>query len=300
MEHDSTMWPVRGTAAYRSFRRFQVSSRQSPTANRPGPAARPARKPGRSIVDQRRTPWALIITITVLVVLAGSIVAVAVSRGGHKAAQARAGNEISPSAVTGKTTTEKAANPVADTSGIDGVLAWDTTGWPGDGATRAGALQHDHVNGTVDYAVMPPVGGPHNATWMNAGIYTKPVPSERAIHNLEHGAVWITYNPDLPAAQITQLTDFVTKQSKIAEPPASAGAASTSNRYIDLSPWLSNTLPSPIVISAWGHQLRVNAATDPRLQQFVDTFRNSRKYTPEYGESVDGIAVQTGGRPATG
>lgn len=276
-----------------------MSSRQSPTANRATPAAHPARKPGRSIVDQRRTPWALIITVGVLVVFACSVVAIAVSRGGHKTAKASAGGEITPSALTGTATTEKAANRVADTSGIDGVLAWDTTGWPGDGSTHAGALQHDHVSGPVDYAVVPPVGGPHNATWMNAGIYTTPVPSERAIHNLEHGAVWITYDPDLPAAQVTQLTTFVTKQSNIAEPPTSAGAASTSNRYIDLSPWVSNTLPSPIVISAWGHQLRVNTPTDPRLQQFVDTFRHSRKYNPEFGELVDGIPMQTGGRPAT-
>jgi hypothetical protein len=277
-----------------------VSSRQSPTTNRDTPAANPARKPGRSIVDQRRTPWALIITVAVLVVFAGSVVAIAVSRGGHKTAKASADREITPlSAVTGKATTEKAANRVADTSGIDGVLAWDTTGWPGDGAAHAGALQHDHVSGPVDYAVVPPIGGPHNATWMNAGIYTRPVPSERAIHNLEHGAVWITYHPDLPAAQVTQLTTFVTRQSSFPEPPASAGAASTSNRYIDLSPWVSNALPSPIVISAWGHQLRVSTPTDPRLQQFVDTFRHSRKYTPEYGESVDGIPTQIGGRPAT-
>ena len=250
-------------------------------------------------MDQRRTPWALIITVAVLVVFAGSVVAIAVSRGGHKTAKATAGGEISPSGLTGTATIEKAANRIADTSGIAGVLAWDTTGWPGDGSRHAGALQHDHVAGPVRYAVVPPVGGPHNETWMNAGIYTTPVPSERAIHNLEHGAVWITYNPDLPSAQVTQLTTFVTKQSAIVEPPASAGAASTSNRYIDLSPWAGTTLPSPIVISAWGHQLRVSTPTDPRLQQFVDAFRNSRKYTPEFGESVDGIPVQTGGRPAT-
>jgi Protein of unknown function (DUF3105) len=291
-------WPF-GDGCLYIFRRFEVSGRLSPTAKRAIPAARPARQPGRSIVDQRRTPWALIITVVVLVVFAGSVVAITVSRGGQKTAKASAGGEITPTALTGKATTEKAANRVADTSGIDGVLAWDTTGWPGDGSAHVGALQHDHVGGPVAYAVVPPVGGPHNATWMNAGIYTTPVPSERAIHNLEHGAVWITYDPGLPAAQITQLTTFVTKQSKIAEPPASAGAASTSNRYIDLSPWVSNTLPSPIVISAWGHQLRVTTPTDARLQQFIDTFRHSRKHNPEYGEPVDGIAVQTGGRPAT-
>lgn len=52
------------------------------------------------------------------------------------------------------------------------------------------------------------------------------------------------------------------------------------------------------MLTAWGHQLEVSSPTDPRMQQFVDTFRHSRTYTPEYGAGVDGVPVQTGGRPA--
>jgi hypothetical protein len=129
---------------------------------------------------------------------------------------------------------------------------------------------------------------------MNAGVYTKPVPDERAVHNLEHGAVWITYRPDLPAAQVKQLVSFFDQQSMISEP----SDGGRSNRYVDLSPWASNALPSPIVISSWGYQLRVSSPTDPRLQQFVDTFRHSRTYSPEYGSPADGIPVQTGGQPS--
>jgi hypothetical protein len=75
-------------------------------------------------------------------------------------------------------------------TGISGVLAWDTEGWPGNGDRHTGALEHQHVTGRVNYAVVPRVGGPHNAIWMNAGVYTKPIPSGRAVHNLDHGAVW--------------------------------------------------------------------------------------------------------------
>jgi hypothetical protein len=153
----------------------------------------------------------------------------------------------------------------------------------------------------VTYSVIPPVGGQHNATWMNCGIYDQPVPNERAVHNMEHGAVWITYEPDLPASQVAALTAFVAKQSLISETGETATGAPTtnSNRYLDLSPWVTSTLPAPIVMSAWGHQLRVTSATDPRLQKFVDTFRNSATYSPEYGAAVDGIPIQTGGRPAS-
>jgi hypothetical protein len=133
---------------------------------------------------------------------------------------------------------------------------------------------------------------------MNAGVYTKPVPTERAVHNLEHGAVWITYDPTLSRAAVAQLTAFVTRQSLIPEPESEVGVAGDSNRYIDLSPWATDTLPSPIVVSSWGHQLRLTSATDPRLQRFVDTFRSKQKYSPEFGGPVDGVPVMSGGRPA--
>ena len=209
-----------------------------------------------------------------------------------------AGKQIIPAASVGASTTQAPATRVANTSGITGVLAWDTTGWPGDGAAHAGALEHAHVAGPVSYDVVPPVGGPHNPVWMNAGVYTKPIPSERAVHNLEHGAVWITYNPNLPAAEVAALTAFVTKQTLIAESASAVGVSNDSNRYVDLSPWATNALPSPIVISSWGYQLRVTSPTDPRLQKFVDTFRENQKYSPEFGAPVDGVPIQTGGRPA--
>ncbi len=203
-------------------------------------------------------------------------------------------NQILPAAVTGQPTAQPAPAKVANPTDITGLVAYDTAGYPASGTPSAGTLGHDHVPGPVTYAVTPPVGGPHNGIWMNAGVYTKPVPSERAVHNLEHGAVWITYRPNLPADQVAQLVDFFKKQSMIDEPSDQG----RTNRFVDLSPWTDNSLSSPIVISSWGYQLGVTSPTDPRLQQFVDTFRHSKTYSPEYGSPVDGIPVQTGGQPA--
>jgi hypothetical protein len=145
----------------------------------------------------------------------------------------------------------------------------------------------------VTYTIIPPVGGPHSPVWMNAGVYDKPIPPERAVHNMEHGAVWITYRPDLPASEVQALRSFVNRQTLIDE---QTGIAGQQNRYVDLSPWSGTDLPAPVVISAWGHQLRVDTAADPRLQQFVDAFRNKQAYSPEFGAAVDGVPVQTGGR----
>lgn len=227
-----------------------------------------------------------------VVVVAAGVAVVVTHHGNSSSAATAPGQQIMPSTPTGATTVQQTPARVANTSGIPGVLAWDTQGWPGDGSSHAGALEHDHVPGPVTYAVTPPVGGPHNAIWMNAGVYTKPVPNERAVHNLEHGAVWITYRPDLPAAEVQQLVAFVGKQSMINEGSGQA------NRYMDLSPWSNNDLPSPIVLSSWGYQLRVSSPTDPRMQQFVDKFRHNPTYSPEYGAAVDGVPVQTGGQPA--
>lgn len=249
-----------------------------------------------------RTKGVVLGTSAVVLVLVIALVAFLVTRGGSGSSSASstaidAGQQIMPATVTGSTTVQTTPKQVANTTGVKGVLAWDTSGYPASGTATSGTVDHTHVTGPVKYAVTPPIGGQHNAIWMNAGVYTKPLPNERAVHNLEHGAVWITYRPNLPAAQVKKLLAFVGKQSLIAESGEDMPSGQ-SNRYVDMSPWSSNDLPSPIVISAWGYQLRVSSPTDPRLQQFVNTFRHNEKYTPEYGAAVDGVPVQTGGRAA--
>jgi len=216
-------------------------------------------------------------------VAVGAVVAViaivAVSAGGGGGS----GHEVMPAAIAdGTPVVQPAALTVPKLTGISGVVAYDITGWPttSQNGPANQALGHTHVPGPVQYSVTPPVGGDHNGTWMNCGVYDKPVPSERAVHNLEHGAVWITYQPSLPQSEVTQLRAFFSRQTAI-----SPGGASRS-RYLDLTPYPG--LPAPIVASSWGFQLRLTSPADPRLQQFVSTFRTSQKYTPEYGAPCTG------------
>jgi hypothetical protein len=210
-----------------------------------------------------------------------------------------AGDQVVPSTPTGAMTVQPTPSQVAPPAGIAGLLAWDTAGYPAPGKAGPGTLQHDHVDGPVTYAVVPPVGGPHAPVWLNVGVYTVPVPSERAVHALEHGSVWITYRPSLPADQVSALTALVARQSLIPETGNEATQPGQANRYVLMSPWAGSDLPSPIVISAWGYQLRVTSPSDPRLQQFIDMFRASATYTPENGSPADGVPVQTGGRAAS-
>ena len=235
---------------------------------------------------RRRIILTLVISFAVLSIVAGLIIGVAFSHD----------KQVIPTAVSGPVTHQKPVATVPNTSGIQGVVAYDTKGDPGTQAPDAGTLEHQHVTGPVVYSVLPPVGGPHNATWMNCGIYTKPVPTERAVHNLEHGAVWITYRPNLGKDQVAALESFVHGQSKVVFTSGGQSQTSTS-KYLDLTPWADNSLPAPIVVSSWGHQLRLDSATDPRLAAFVKTFRASPTFTPEYGSPCDGVPVSVGGRP---
>lgn len=232
-------------------------------------------------------------TVVVGVILALLVVGVVIGLRGERKKPASANpNEIIPAAVpTSPVDKQKPPATVPNPTDIQGVVAYDTKGYPATGTADSGTLTHNHVAGTVQYAVVPPVGGDHNPVWMNAGVYTRPVPTERAVHDLEHGAVWITYRPSLSAADVAKLRAFVDHQSMIDE-------GDNSSRFMVMSPWADDSLPSPIVLSSWGYQLKVDSPTDPRMQQFVDTFRHSETYTPEYGSAVDGIPVQTGGVPA--
>lgn len=119
-------------------------------------------------------------------------------------------------------------------------------------------LSQTHVVDPVTYSLEPPVGGDHYEDWQSCGIYDEPVIDEHVVHSMEHGAVWMTYPPDLPADQVKVLRDIV-RAAYVGE-----------ERYIVLSPYTG--LEGEVVASAWGVQLRVGAADDPRLPEFLRTF----------------------------
>ena len=115
-------------------------------------------------------------------------------------------------------------------------------------------LGRQHTPDPIQYAQQPPVGGPHDPVWQNCGFYAGAIRNENGVHTLEHGAVWIAYRPDLPQDQIDTLRTLAGSQT-----------------YILVSPMTD--LPAPIVASAWGKQLLLDAADDPRLDDFVRQFR---------------------------
>ncbi|MEO3935384.1 DUF3105 domain-containing protein [Dermatophilaceae bacterium Soc4.6] len=128
-------------------------------------------------------------------------------------------------------------------------------------------VQQGHTPSAVTYAQTPPAGGEHAPVWLNCGVYTSPVRNENAVHAMEHGAVWVTYRPDLPAADVDALK------------------AAIPDTYMVLSPYAG--LPAPVVASAWGKQLLLTGADDPRLAAFIKAYRQGPQ-TPEPGAACTG------------
>ena len=122
-----------------------------------------------------------------------------------------------------------------------------------------------HTTDPVEYPQDPPAGGPHDPSWQKCAVYDAPVRNENAVHSMEHGAVWITYQPDLPESERTVLAELAEGQ-----------------RYILISPYPE--LKDPVVASAWGAQLRLDDVNDPRLQAFIARYAGQG---PEPGANCD-------------
>jgi hypothetical protein len=131
----------------------------------------------------------------------------------------------------------------------------------------------EHVDGAVTYNESPPVGGPHAPPpdWADCTgtVYDVDIRHENAVHSLEHGAVWVTYNPDeISGDDVETLAELVENES---------------GRM--MSPYAG--LDSPVSIQAWGHQLKVASADDPRIEQFADFLTLNSEFTPEPGASCE-------------
>ncbi|MGW5731649.1 MULTISPECIES: DUF3105 domain-containing protein [Streptomyces] len=140
----------------------------------------------------------------------------------------------------------------------------------GEKTWDAKKLGRNHVTKKVDYPMTPAVGGDHSQAWANCqgDVYDKPLGEENAVHSLEHGAVWITYNDK-----------------------AASGDIKTLSQKVRTTPY---TLMSPVkeqkgalTLTAWGRQLTVDKASDPRVEQFLGKYVQGEQ-TPEPGAACTG------------
>ncbi|MEU8591288.1 DUF3105 domain-containing protein [Streptomyces sp. NPDC048664] len=223
------------------------------SANTTGSSERKAR-----IEQMRRADRARQRRNRILAVTASVVAVAALAVGGVVLIQSQSADKASAADAKGAQD-GKAANGAGHfTTGADGVRTWQ------------GKLGRTHTTKAVTYPMEPPVGGDHNPVWQNCqgDVYTKPVKNVNAVHSLEHGAVWVTYNSKASKADVDALAAKVRQKT-----------------YILMSP--VEDQKDPIMLSAWAHQRTVTGASDPNVDKFIEEFSQGPQ-TPEPGAACTG------------
>lgn len=151
----------------------------------------------------------------------------------------------------------------------------DLLGIRTDQVDGAPEITREHVETAVDYSAHsnPPTYGDHHNQQFGAegvsitprptGVYTTAQADEDLIHNLEHGHVWISYNPDMISdADKTRLEEFVTDGGM--------------NAGVILTPRPGND--DTIAVASWAHLLTLGSFDDQMIRDFVNT---NRGHAPE-------------------
>jgi hypothetical protein len=136
-----------------------------------------------------------------------------------------------------------------------------------------GNAVHPEDDIVILYEQIPPVGGPHNAVWQTCGFYDEYIYNWHGVHSMEHGAVWITYDPGLPQDQIDTLK------------------GKADQGFVLVSPYPG--MDAPVVASVWGKQMTFTGADDDRLDSFIRQYRVNPDNTPELGATCLGGATFT-------
>ncbi|MCW2775671.1 MAG: hypothetical protein JWN91_3997 [Nocardioides sp.] len=154
------------------------------------------------------------------------------------------------------------------------VLGGDADEVASDGSVDLSAVQEydglepTHTSADIDYPQTPPAGGPHDPVWLDCGVYDEPVRDENAVHDLEHGTVWITYDPDLDADDVATLAGLL-PQNGILSP--------------------HDGLDAPVVVTVWSRQLSLTGADDARLPLFIDTFGGGETAPEPFASCAGGV-----------
>jgi hypothetical protein len=130
---------------------------------------------------------------------------------------------------------------------------------------------HAQPGQRVAYTKAPPDGGRHDPIWADCGgtVYAVPVRNENMVHALEHGAVWIAYDPTrIAGADLQKLVGLV-----------------DGVLFMMLSPYPG--LDAPLSLQSWGHQLKLTDVNDKRIDQFITGLRANEYTIPEPGARCD-------------
>jgi hypothetical protein len=227
------------------------AAHEQPPASPPGPPAWTPGAPPPSHGQGKTLAIVLGVIGAVLVIGLAVLVPVVLSRDD---------DESGPSAEGSTSESEQAPAGPIDESGLGAVEEFFD-------------LETTHTEDDVDYEQSPPAGGPHHPTWLDCGVYDEPVSEENVVHDLEHGTVWITYEPGLDEESVAALEEAL-PQNGILSP------------YDDLR--------APVVVTVWERQLELTGADDPRLQLFIDEFGAGETAPEPFASCAGGLRDPAG------
>src|SRR6185503_11284240 len=154
--------------------------------------------------------------------------------------EADAGPDANPDAPPPKPTVVTLTPDAAPLPGESACKVVITTGIPVTAAT------HVPICTSVEYATNPPSGGDHWPVWAAFGKYTTEVPREMSVHDLEHGAVVVSYRckdacPEVIKALGDVIDSSVDSFCATESPPITRAI---------LTP--DPAIPTPVAVAAWG------------------------------------------------
>lgn len=141
---------------------------------------------------------------------------------------------------------------------------------PRPGAEQADMGQKHVAVGAVKYGgPEPPTSGDHT-THIPWQAYDQEVPDENIVHNLEHGGIYISYRPDLPADQIAKIKGLFSK-------PFSNDKFSPIKTVV--APRAANG--SPIIMSSWNRNMKLDTFDEAKMMEY---------YLRNVGKAPEGAA----------
>lgn len=105
-----------------------------------------------------------------------------------------------------------------------------------------------------EYGSDPATSGDHSASPAPCGVYREEVLDVNRVHSLEHGAIGIQYDPDLPDEERNSLEAFARQRGT----------------HVVVAP--EEGLEAPVVLTAWTRMLSLDGANLDTIEVFYDQF----------------------------
>lgn len=114
----------------------------------------------------------------------------------------------------------------------------------------------------IAYNSDPPTSGPHFDTTPPCGIYRQPVPDGGVLHSMEHGAVVVHYDPELPEDAIVEMEEIARRlRGELIVVPRPG-------------------IEAPVVLASWRRLLSLESVSEDVVTAFLREYGNR---SPEAG-----------------